>query len=80
MGYVGTLLLDDVTVRVGAVLGCPADVDCNAAVDFGDILAVLAVWGPYDPCPPYVVEDIDRDCTVAFSDILMILSGWGPCE
>lgn len=78
-GNVGTMLIDDIGVRVGAAVGCTADIDCSGAVDFGDLLMVLATWGDYEPCPPFRPEDIDRNCSVGFSDVLTILAGWGPC-
>lgn len=58
---------------------CPADLDRNGAVDFGDILAVLAAWGPYQPCPPAIAEDINHNCSVDFADLLAVLGAWGPC-
>jgi hypothetical protein len=56
---------------------CPADVDESGAVDFGDVLAVLAAWGPCpgEPC----VEDVDGSGAVDFTDVLELLSAWGPC-
>jgi hypothetical protein len=54
---------------------CPADVDGDGAVEFSDLLAVLAIFGPCDGCP----EDIDGDQQVAFSDLLSVLSAFGPC-
>jgi hypothetical protein len=58
---------------------CGADTDGSGAVDFADLLALLAAWGPYAPCPPYIAEDIDRDCSVGFGDLLAMLAAWGPC-
>jgi hypothetical protein len=58
---------------------CAADIDRDGAVGFGDLLAVLAAWGPYEPCPPAIAEDIDHDCEVAFGDLLALLAAWGPC-
>ena len=54
---------------------CPADLDCSGAVDFGDILAILAAWG--NKGGP---EDLDGSGTVDFGDILVVLGAWGPCE
>ena len=62
------------------LVDCPEDIDASGAVDFGDILAVLAAWGPYEPCPPFTAEDIDQDCDVGFGDLLAVLTAWGPCE
>ncbi len=54
---------------------CPADVDADGEVAFGDLLAVLAVFGPCGGCP----EDVDADGQVAFGDLLAVLSAFGPC-
>lgn len=55
---------------------CPADLDDSGAIDFGDLLAILAAWGPCgDPCP----EDLDESNAVDFGDVLEVLAGWGPC-
>ncbi|MFK7961562.1 MAG: hypothetical protein AB8G96_13665 [Phycisphaerales bacterium] len=52
-----------------------ADVNNDCFIDFGDLLAVLAAYGPCtpgEPCP----EDVDGDGDVGFSDILGVLSEW----
>jgi hypothetical protein len=54
---------------------CPGDVDESGAVTFGDLLSVLASWGPCAACP----EDVDNNGTVGFSDLLAVLAAWGPC-
>ncbi len=54
---------------------CPGDVDGNGDIGFGDVLAVLAAWGPCEACP----EDVDGDGDAGFGDVLAILAGWGPC-
>lgn len=55
---------------------CPADIDGGGSVDFGDVLAVLASWGPCEgDCP----ADVDGNGEVGFSDILRILQAWGDC-
>ena len=59
---------------------CPADIDGDGGVGFGDLLRVLAAWGPYAPCPPAIAEDIDHDCEVGFLDLLAVLAAWGPCS
>ncbi len=56
------------------------DVDRDGMVNFSDLLAVLAAWGPYEPCPPFKPEDLDEDCEVGFNDLLVVLAMWGPCE
>ncbi|MBX3374638.1 MAG: trypsin-like peptidase domain-containing protein [Phycisphaeraceae bacterium] len=56
---------------------CPADIDGSGTVDFADVLALLAAWGPCGgDCP----EDIDASGTVDFNDLLQLLAAWGPCE
>ena len=66
-------------VDVLSLVPCPEDVDGDGGVGFGDLLAVLATWGPYDPCPPFLPEDVDEDCAVGFSDLLRVLAAWGLC-
>jgi hypothetical protein len=63
----------------GLLRRCPQDLDADASVGFADLLEVLAAWGSYDPCPPFIAPDIDRDCTIGFSDVLALLGAWGPC-
>ncbi len=53
---------------------CPADLDDSGAVDFGDILAILAAWG--NKGGP---EDLDGNGVVDFGDLLIVLAAWGPC-
>ena len=55
---------------------CVGDIDGNEMIDFGDLLEILANWGPCKGCP----QDVNRDGIVGFGDILLILAGWGPCE
>ncbi|MBX3372767.1 MAG: hypothetical protein KF817_02950 [Phycisphaeraceae bacterium] len=54
----------------------PADFDCNSAVDFQDLLILLAAYGACpespDPCP----WDLDESGTVGFPDLLILLSWW----
>ncbi|MBT8484557.1 MAG: hypothetical protein HKO59_02975 [Phycisphaerales bacterium] len=51
----------------------PADLDCNGAVDFTDLLTLLAAWGECDGCLP----DLDGDDMVGFADLLAMLASWG---
>ncbi|MHC5115289.1 MAG: hypothetical protein ACYTGP_12775 [Planctomycetota bacterium] len=55
---------------------CPADIDCSGEVGFGDILRVIAAWGP---CVPDCVEDVSGNGDVDFADILAVIAAWGPC-
>ncbi|MCP3905828.1 MAG: hypothetical protein GY715_19560 [Planctomycetes bacterium] len=55
---------------------CPEDLSGNAAVDFADILAVIAAWGA---CPPQCPEDLDGSGDVGFGDILTVIGAWGVC-
>ncbi|MBX3372374.1 MAG: hypothetical protein KF817_00935 [Phycisphaeraceae bacterium] len=59
-------------------LDCDEDLDGNGAVDFGDLLILLAAFGP---CPEDAdcIADLDHDEHVGFSDLLLILSRFGPC-
>ncbi|NNF43669.1 MAG: hypothetical protein HKN62_11615, partial [Phycisphaerales bacterium] len=59
---------------------CPTDIDRDDMVGFGDLLAILAAWGPYEPCPPGIPGDIDHDCEIGFGDLLSVLAAWGRCE
>ncbi len=54
---------------------CPGDVDGDGAVTFGDLIDLLASWGPCAGCP----ADLDGDGFVTFADILILLGHWGPC-
>ncbi len=53
---------------------CPSDIDGSGAVDFGDIVAILAAWG--NAGGP---EDLDGSGSVDFGDLLRVLGAWGPC-
>ncbi len=55
---------------------CPEDLDGGGTVDFEDVLAVLAAWGP---CGKDCPEDLDGGGTVDFQDVLAVLTAWGPC-
>ncbi|MHC5115222.1 MAG: FG-GAP-like repeat-containing protein, partial [Planctomycetota bacterium] len=54
---------------------CPADIDGTGAVDVGDLLALLAEWGPCAGCP----EDLDESGAVDAADLVRLLADWGPC-
>ncbi len=51
---------------------CIGDVDGNGAVDVGDLLALLDVWGTDD-----ADADITDDGVVNIDDLLMVISDWG---
>jgi len=59
-------------------VNAPGDIDGDGMIGSTDLLAVLAAWGPYDPCPPVRIEDIDAACLVGVEDLLAVLSNWGP--
>ncbi len=59
--------------------GCPGDLDADGVVDFADVLAVLAAWGPCPP-PPDCTADLDAGGAVDFADLLRVLAAWGPCR
>jgi hypothetical protein len=55
---------------------CPEDLNGNNAVDFADILEIIAAFGPCGvPCP----ADLDGSGDVGFGDILQVIGAWGPC-
>lgn len=54
---------------------CDGDIDLSSEVDFADLLAVLAAWGPCGGCP----ADLDHNGVVDFADILIVLGHWGAC-
>jgi hypothetical protein len=60
-----------------ALPGCfdPADIDRDGVVAVGDLLVVLAAWGP---CPPvgFCAADIDGGGAVEVTDLLAVLGSW----
>lgn len=54
---------------------CPWDVDGDGSVNVGDLLAMLAAWGPN----PGHAADFDGDGAVGVTDLLALLAHWGPC-
>lgn len=75
-------LLGDGRVDVAAALalldgpssGC-ADPTGDGTVDFADVLAVIAAWGPCSGC----AADVDGDGAVDFTDLLAVIAAWGGC-
>jgi len=49
------------------------DLDGDGLVGNGDLLILLAAWGPCDACP----EDLNADGTVDLIDLLALLQAWG---
>lgn len=75
--FTDRVYLDD--IRIGDVdqpEPCPGDSDGNGAVDFDDLLAVLALFGP---CPAPCSADFNGNGEVDFDDLLTVLAAYGPC-
>jgi hypothetical protein len=58
---------------------CAGDVSDDQVIGFQDLIVLLAEWGSYGNCPPYIGVDLNHDCAVGFADLLIMLSSWGPC-
>lgn len=58
---------------------CPCrskgDVNCDDAIGFADVVAILAKWGVCPNCD----EDLNQDGAVEFADVLNLLANWGGC-
>jgi hypothetical protein len=54
---------------------CPTDIDGSGATDVGDLLAMIAQWGPCSGC----AGDLDGNGSVDVSDLLTAIGAWGPC-
>jgi len=64
------------TCGPAAAPACVEDLDGTGDVGFGDILRIIAAWGPCGaPCP----EDLSDNGNVDFADILAVIGAWGPC-
>ncbi|MFK7961671.1 MAG: hypothetical protein AB8G96_14235 [Phycisphaerales bacterium] len=59
-----------------AEIACPGDIDRDGSVGFGDVLAVLAAFGP---CGNQCEADADGNGSVGFGDLLIVLSAFGAC-
>lgn len=67
---------EPVLACAGCRESCVGDINHNNAIDFPDLLELLASWGPCDAeCP----ADLDGDESVGLTDLLVILTSWGPC-
>jgi hypothetical protein len=55
--------------------GCPQDLTGNGNVGVGDLLNLLAAWGPCPGCP----QDLTGNGAVGVGDLLNLLAAWGPC-
>jgi hypothetical protein len=52
-----------------------ADLDLSGGVEIGDLLELLANWGPCVGCD----ADLTGDDEVGIEDLLDLLASWGPC-
>jgi hypothetical protein len=52
---------------------CEADLDDNGSIGVGDMLALLAAWGP---CAPPCPADFNGDGVVNVADLLFLLALW----
>lgn len=61
-------------IRPAVSADCPADIDGDGSVAFGDLTLVLGAWGSAD-----AAADLDGSGLVDISDLLALLTAWGPC-
>jgi hypothetical protein len=71
-----TTLRNDVVANQTVVIqpGDPADLDGDGSVATGDLLILLAAWGP---CEDSCAADLDGNGTVGTGDLLILLGAWG---
>jgi hypothetical protein len=70
-----------ITGQSGILLLTPAsraaDLDGDGIVGIGDLLMMLASWGPcVRPCIASCPADLDGDCEVGIGDLLTLLADW----
>ncbi|MHC4414647.1 MAG: outer membrane protein assembly factor BamB family protein [Planctomycetota bacterium] len=53
------------------------DLNENGTVGIGDLLILLAAWGPCRDLPEPCPADLDLDGTVGIRDLLILLANWG---
>ena len=59
---------------------CPGDLTGNDTVDFDDLLALFAEWGPCPAAPSSCPGDLSGDGSVVdFDDLLALFGEWGAC-
>jgi hypothetical protein len=54
---------------------CPADLDGDDFIGFGDLTTLLNAWGPCSDCP----ADLDGEGVVGVTDLTTLLAAWGSC-
>jgi parallel beta-helix repeat protein/putative cofactor-binding repeat protein len=60
----------------GPIDAVPGDIDCDAAVNTSDLLALLAAWGPYGDPIEDQRADIDASGAVDTADLLLLLANF----
>ena len=64
------------TITISSLAPCEGNLDDDDDVDFNDLVALLAAWGPCGEC----AADLDDDGSVGFPDLILLLAAWGPCD
>ncbi len=61
------------------IVPVPQDVNADGRVGIGDLLLLLAAWGPCADCaePFSCPADVNGDCAVDLADLLDLLASWG---
>jgi hypothetical protein len=68
---------DDLRLTLTFAACVPGDLDGDIDVDFEDLLALLAEWGPCAAPPAPCPADIDGSGDVGFADLIQLLANWG---